>query len=202
MQPSRHMKHAEGGVQVQPTWSTCSLSSSSTASTSRRLLEDFTQEHMAQRRKLLVDPADKDSVISAKESLKGAFCGWVTAQVHPSHICKHIRTHRLVCRQGYEQSNVFVACSRDMVNILPAVIQYKLHRRDMQLLEALLGLMWYVSSTNHWRVSGTLAALEGLAKQLQEAATETIEVKPEQTADSLQQDDARIKRRKGYKHTS
>ncbi|KAL3141617.1 hypothetical protein ABBQ32_004857 [Trebouxia sp. C0010 RCD-2024] len=102
-----------------PTWSTCSLSSSSTASTSRRLLEDFTQEHMAQRRKLLVDPADKGSIISAKKSLKG-----------------------------------------------------------------------------------TLAALEGLAKQLQEAAAETIEAKPEQTTELLQQDDARIKRRKGYKHTS
>lgn len=58
---------------MQPTWSTCSLSSSgsSTSSTSRRLLEDFTQEHLAQRRKLLVDPADKESVISATESLKG-----------------------------------------------------------------------------------------------------------------------------------
>lgn len=56
---------------AQPTWSTCSLSSTSTTSTSRRLLSEFTQEHVANRRKLLADPSDKGSVAAAKESLQG-----------------------------------------------------------------------------------------------------------------------------------
>ncbi|DBA89815.1 hypothetical protein WJX79_008735 [Trebouxia sp. C0005] len=53
-----------------PTWSTCSLSSTSTTSTSRRLLSEFTQEHLANRRKLLANPNDKDSIVAAKESLQ------------------------------------------------------------------------------------------------------------------------------------
>jgi len=58
---------------VQPTWSTCSLSSTSTTSTSQRLLSEFTQEHLANRRKLLADPSDKDSIVAAKESLQGMY---------------------------------------------------------------------------------------------------------------------------------
>lgn len=59
----------------------------------------------------------------------------------------------------------------------------------------------------HWlrllrHVAGTLAALEGLAKQLKEAAAETVADKLKQTAQLLQHDEARIKRRKGYKHMS
>ena len=75
---------------VQPTWSTCSLSSTSTTSTSRRLLSEFTQEHLANRRKLLADPSDKDSIVAAKESLQGVHpvgCASLhlqaTASVHP-----------------------------------------------------------------------------------------------------------------------
>jgi len=75
---------------VQPTWSTCSLSSTSTTSTSQRLLSEFTQEHLANRRKLLADPSDKDSIVAAKESLQGVHpvgCASLhlqaTASVHP-----------------------------------------------------------------------------------------------------------------------
>ena len=79
---------------VQPTWSTCSLSSTSTTSTSRRLLSEFTQEHLANRRKLLADPSDKDSIVAAKESLQGVHpVGYAslhmqaTASVHPFWLC-------------------------------------------------------------------------------------------------------------------
>lgn len=85
-------------LEMQPTWSTCSLSSSSssTSSTSRRLLEDFTQEHLAQRRKLLVDPADQESVISATESLKGELdqWSWHTMQTETSKAGVDIRQVR------------------------------------------------------------------------------------------------------------
>lgn len=50
--------------------------------------------------------------------------------------------------------------------------------------------------------SGTLAALEDLARQLEEAAVETADAEPKQTAHLLQENDARIKRRKRYRHKS
>ena len=52
--------------------------------------------------------------------------------------------------------------------------------------------------------SGTLAALEDLAKQLEQAAAETTESddKPKQAVHLPQEDDARLKRRKRYKHKS
>lgn len=51
-------------------------------------------------------------------------------------------------------------------------------------------------------VSGTLAALEDLARQLEEAAEEGTDAEPKQTVQMLQEDDARIKRRKRYRHKS
>ena len=107
---------------VQPTWSTCPLSSSnsSTSSASRRLLEDFTQEHMAQRRKLLVDPADTDSVTSATEALKGAFCCWSKRN------CHHVTAGRFRRNSGQAEpasrAKVFVA---DHVKCKCAEIMWK-----------------------------------------------------------------------------
>ena len=103
-------------LRVQPTWTTCSLSSSSssTSSASRRLLEDFTQEHLAQRRKLLVDPADKDSVITATESLKGKLCCWVLWQNFVPRIayqkCQYMPISGLVLLHwSYHESHCAIA---------------------------------------------------------------------------------------------
>lgn len=49
---------------------------------------------------------------------------------------------------------------------------------------------------------GTLAALEDLARQLEEAAGEKADAQPKQTVQLPQEDDARTKRRKRYKHKS
>ena len=60
--------------------------------------------------------------------------------------------------------------------------------------------MLYPSNDVH--NSGTLAALEDLAKQLEEAVMEKADAHPKQTVQLPQEDDARIQRRKRYKHKS
>lgn len=66
----------------------------------------------------------------------------------------------------------------------------------------MLGIDEMLYPGNDVHGSGTLAALEDLARQLEEAAVEKADAQPKQAAQMPQEDDARTKRRKLYKHKS